>query len=184
MKQDYKIVNETSCRIDFMNVLVELLKKEKLNIRMPESLVSGLDRNTIYYVGNFLDNNNRHCSRAIKLINEKQGQTLLYLMFALSQIKNNSSEGTPGIIIKTGDANNTHCELATCLSEMDDVYLKLFGSGSTVVQNFIKPKGTKASIVRVMYTINNDITSYIITNKKMYPKEDIKNNLECKLSES
>jgi len=59
-----------------MKIIINLVKEEKLNIRMPESLVSGFSPNTIYYVGNFLDYNNRLCTKVIEITNE-QAQTLL-----------------------------------------------------------------------------------------------------------
>lgn len=86
---------------------------------------------------------------SVKIITNEQAQTLLYLQFGHSYIKNKSRGGTPGIIIKRGDCNNTACELTYNISEMDNVFLQNFGSGYTIVQSFIRPRGAKASIVRV-----------------------------------
>lgn len=53
---------------------------------------------------------------------------------------------------------------------MENVFLQHFGSGRTIVQSFIKPKGSKASIIRVRYT-TTDISSFVITNKDIFPKD-------------
>lgn len=44
----FNSAREVPCKIDFMKIIISLVKKEKLNIRMPETLVSGFAPNIIY----------------------------------------------------------------------------------------------------------------------------------------
>jgi len=53
---------------------------------------------------------------------------------------------------------------------MDNVFLQNFGSGNTIVQSFIRPKGLKASTIRVRYT-TAEVTSFVITNNDQFPKD-------------
>lgn len=45
---NFKTLNDVNCKIDFWKILLNLVRKEKLNIRIPQSLVSGFAPNTIY----------------------------------------------------------------------------------------------------------------------------------------
>lgn len=155
LKTNFKTISSQSTKIEFNRIILQLVKKDRLNVRIPESLCIGFYPNQMQQLSNTLDGNNRMCTRAMCVEND-EAQALLYLIFGLSYIRNKCTLGRPGIIIKRGSSKDTTCELASSISEMDSIFMQYFGSGQVIAQTYIKPKGTKASTIRCRYNLNKD----------------------------